>query len=164
MAAATLSSLIRRIEEIEQVPWVDQDPYEILSSGVPWGIHRTLVDTLGVDHEEISPEATLVGDLGVESIDLLDIVFKLEKAFGIEFHRRELSPEDILENGEFVSMDKINARGIEALRRRMPYADLSSLQEGTIVKNFLRQGFYTVGLLKKYLEYKLVKFTTPAKT
>ena len=46
-------------------------------------IRSALVDALGVDDDEVAPEATLVGDLGAESIDFLDIVFRLEKAFGI---------------------------------------------------------------------------------
>ena len=46
---------------------------------------------LGVDDDEVTAEATLVGDLGAESIDFLDIVFKLEKAFDIQIPREELS-------------------------------------------------------------------------
>jgi len=57
-------------------------------------VQTALVDALGVDEEEVTPPATMVGDLGAESIDFLDIVFKLEKAFGIEIPRKELSPED----------------------------------------------------------------------
>ena len=58
-------------------------------------VQEALVDALGVDDDEVSREATLVGDLGAESIDFLDIVFKLEKAFEITIPREELSPEDI---------------------------------------------------------------------
>ena len=47
-------------------------------------IQTALVDALGVDDEDVTPEATLVGDLGAESIDFLDIVFRLEKAFDIK--------------------------------------------------------------------------------
>jgi acyl carrier protein len=38
-------------------------------------ISLVLIDALGVDEDEISPEATLVGNLGAESIDFLDIVY-----------------------------------------------------------------------------------------
>ena len=64
-------------------------------------VQTALVDALGVDEDEVTPEATMVGDLGAESIDFLDIVFKLEKAFSIEIPRKELSPEDILTNFSF---------------------------------------------------------------
>ena len=43
-----------------------------------------------------------MGDLGAESIDFLDIVFRLEKAFDIKIPRGELFPEDILTNAEYV--------------------------------------------------------------
>ena len=46
-------------------------------------VRGVLVDALGVDEDEVTPEAKLVGDLGAESIDFMDIVFKLEKSFGI---------------------------------------------------------------------------------
>ena len=65
-----------------------------------------LVDALGVDEEEVTPQATLVGDLGAESIDFLDIVFKLEKAFSVEIPRKDLSPEDILTNAAYVQDGK----------------------------------------------------------
>jgi acyl carrier protein len=46
-------------------------------------VRTCLVDALGVDEEEVTPGATMVGDLGAESIDFLDIVFRLEKTFNI---------------------------------------------------------------------------------
>jgi len=49
----------------------------------------------------------MVGDLGAESIDFLDIVFRLEKAFGIEIPRAELFPEDILTSAEYVQDGKV---------------------------------------------------------
>ncbi len=42
-------------------------------------VKEALVEALGVDDDEVTPEATMVGDLGAESIDFLDIVFRLEK-------------------------------------------------------------------------------------
>ena len=59
-------------------------------------VRAALVDALGVDEEDVTPEATMVGDLGAESIDFLDIVFRLEKAFSIKIPRGELFPEDVL--------------------------------------------------------------------
>ena len=50
-------------------------------------VQETLVDALGVDDDEVTEEATLVDELGAESIDFLDIVFRLEKNFGIKIPR-----------------------------------------------------------------------------
>ena len=46
-------------------------------------VSATLIEALNVDEDEIKPTATLQGDLGAESIDFLDIVFRLERAFGV---------------------------------------------------------------------------------
>src|SRR5690349_19078037 len=88
-------------------------------------VRTALVDALGVDDEEVTPEATLVGDLGAESIDFLDIVFRLEKAFNIKIPRGELFPEDILTSAEYVQNGRVTADGIAQLKQRMPFADLS---------------------------------------
>ena len=55
-------------------------------------VKEALIDALGVDDDEVTDEATMVGDLGAESIDFLDIVFKLEKAFEFRFHETNFSP------------------------------------------------------------------------
>ena len=75
-------------------------------------IRTALVDALGVDEEDVTPQATLVGDLGAESIDFLDIVFRLEKAFDIKIPRGELFPEDILTDAKYVQDGKVTEVGI----------------------------------------------------
>lgn len=52
-------------------------------------VSATLVEALNVDEDEIRPTSTLTGDLGAESIDFLDIVFRLEREFGIKIPREE---------------------------------------------------------------------------
>ncbi len=76
-------------------------------------VRAALVDALGVDDDEVTPEATMVGDLGAESIDFLDIVLKLEKAFGINIPREELFPDDILTNASFVKDGKVTPDGLQ---------------------------------------------------
>ncbi len=88
-------------------------------------VQEALVDALGVDDDEVTPAATMVGDLGAESIDFLDIVFRLEKAFDIEIPRSELFPEDILTNAEYVKDGRVTADGIAELQKRMPFVDMS---------------------------------------
>ena len=82
-------------------------------------VKTALVDALGVDDDEVTREATMVGDLGAESIDFLDIVFRLEKAFGIEIPRSELFPDDVLTNAEYVKDGKVTPFGIAELKKRM---------------------------------------------
>ena len=99
-------------------------------------VQAALVDALGVDDDEVTPPATLVGDLGAESIDFLDIVFRLEKSFNIKIPRGELFPEDILTNADYVEDGKINEAGLAELRRRMPFADLDRFAEDPQVQEF----------------------------
>jgi len=116
-------------------------------------VQTALVDALAVDEEEVTPEATMVGDLGAESIDFLDIVFRLEKAFEIEIPRSELFPEDILTNAEYVEDGRVTARGLEELKTRMPFADLTRFEANPAVQDF--GNLLTVSDLCRYLESKV---------
>ena len=116
-------------------------------------VREALVDALGVDDDEVQPAATMVGDLGAESIDFLDIVFRLEKAFSIEIPRSELFPEDILTNAEYVNEGKVTAAGITELKKRMPFADLSKFEANPMVQDF--GNLLTVQDLCRYVEQKV---------
>jgi acyl carrier protein len=118
-------------------------------------VREALVDALGVDDDEVTPEATLRGDLDAESIDFLDIVFRLEKAFDIKIERGELIPMDLLENTDFVQDGKVNAAGIVELKKRMPFADLSKFEANPNVQNLGEQ--LTVQDMVNFVEYKLKK-------
>ena len=99
-------------------------------------VQEALVDALGVDDDEVTEEATMVGDLGAESIDFLDIVFKLEKAFEITIPRDELFPDDILTNAEFIDGGKVTEAGLVKLKERMPFADLTKFEQNPLVQDF----------------------------
>src|SRR6188768_2283754 len=116
-------------------------------------VQGVLVDALGVDEDEVKPDATLQGDLGAESIDFLDIVFRLEKAFGIKIERGELFPEDILTNTEYVEDGKVNSAGMSKLKERMPFADLSRFEADPNVQNLGKQ--LTVQDMCNFVEHKL---------
>jgi acyl carrier protein len=116
-------------------------------------VRSALVDALGVDEEDVSPNATMVGDLGAESIDFLDIVFRLEKAFGIKISRGELFPEDVLSSSEYVVDGKVNAKGIATLKSRMPFADLAKFEQNPSVQNFANT--LTVEDMVRYVQSKL---------
>ena len=117
-------------------------------------VARVLVEALNVDEDEVRPAATLQGDLGAESIDFLDIVFRLEREFGIKIPRGELFPESIFQGDpDFVQDGKVTDSGMAELRSRMPYADLSGLDHDR------RAGavpdLFTVGLVTQYVTWKL---------
>ncbi|MFO0921091.1 MAG: acyl carrier protein [Pirellulales bacterium] len=99
-------------------------------------VKSALVDALGVDDDEVQPGATIIGDLGAESIDFLDIVFRLEKAFSIKIPREELFPEDILQNESYIQGGKVTGEGLTELKKRMPWADLSKFEANPRVQDF----------------------------
>lgn len=118
-------------------------------------VQEALVDALGVEDDEVTSEATLQGDLDAESIDFLDIVFRLEKAFNIKIERGELFPEDILTDTSYVSGGKVNAEGIAKLKERMPFANLTAFEADPQVQTLGKQ--LTVQDMCGFVEYKLAQ-------
>ncbi len=116
-------------------------------------IKTALVDALGVDDDEIVPEATLVGDLGAESIDFLDIVFRLEKAFSIKIPRGELFPEDVLTDAKYVQDGRVTEAGLAELRKRMPFANLDDFTKNPVVQDF--GNLLTVADMCRFVEGKV---------
>jgi acyl carrier protein len=117
-------------------------------------VARVLVEALSVDGEEIEPTAKLQGDLGAESIDFLDIMFRLEREFGIRIPAGELFPESIFQGDpDFVQDGRVTDEGVAELRRRMPYADLRSLDVDRQLRNVPE--LFTVGLVTNYIAWKL---------
>ncbi|OHB69872.1 MAG: acyl carrier protein [Planctomycetes bacterium RBG_13_63_9] len=116
-------------------------------------IQLALVDALGVEEDEVTPEATLVGDLGAESIDFLDIVFRLEKGFDIKIPRGELFPEDVLTNSDYVEDGRVTESGLEELRKRMPFAHLDEFAKNPVVQDF--GNLLTVADMCRFVETKV---------
>ena len=114
-------------------------------------VQDVLVNALGVDEEEVTPEATLRGDLGAESIDFLDISFRLEKAFGIKIPRGELFPENL--DPSFVQDNKLTDAGLAEVKRRLPHADLSKLEQTRDTS--LIPNLFAVQDIVDYLDRKL---------
>jgi acyl carrier protein len=117
-------------------------------------VRTTLVDALGVDEEQVTPAARLKADLGAESIDFLDIVFRLERQFGIQIPRDELFPESIFQgDATFVADGRVTPVGLAALEKQMPYADLSEFKKDPQLSKV--EDLFTVELLVRYLHMRL---------
>jgi len=96
----------------------------------------------------------LMGDLGAESIDFLDIVFRLEKTFGIKIPREELFPaESLLNNPEFVKNGKLTETGLAELRNKVPHTDLTAFENDPDVNKL--GDLFTVRAIVNYVESKL---------
>lgn len=117
-------------------------------------VQEVLVDALGLDDDEVTSEATLMGDLGAESIDFLDIVFRLEKAFDIKVPREELFPaESVLNNPEFVSGGKLTEKGLAEIKDKMPHTDLSEFEQDPDVNKIA--DLFTVDAIVNFIEIKV---------
>lgn len=116
-------------------------------------VQAVLEDALGVDDDEVTMEATLGPDLGAESIDYLDIVFRLEKAFGIKIDQAELMPNDVLTDPAYVEDGKITDKGIAELQAKMPHADLSAVEASRDVEDFEKA--FTVKTLVEFVKSKV---------
>ena len=117
-------------------------------------VQGVLVDALGVDDNEVTPEATLMGDLGAESIDFLDIVFRLEKAFGIKIPREELFPaESLMNNSQYVVNGKLTEAGLSELRKKMPHTDITEFEKDPNINKL--GNLFNVKAIVNYVENKL---------
>jgi len=117
-------------------------------------VSATLVEALNVDEDEIQRTSTLQGDLGAESIDFLDIVFRLEREFGIKIPRNELFPESIFQGDpEFVQNGKVTQKGLDELRQKMPFADIAKFEQNPELTAL--SDLFTVEMITKYIEGKL---------
>jgi acyl carrier protein len=117
-------------------------------------VKKQLVEALSVDEDEVTPTARLQADLNAESIDFLDIVFRLEREFGIKIDRNELFPESIFQGDpDFVQDGQVTAKGLAELKERMPYADLARFEADPM---FERLGdLFTVDLIVRYIQTKV---------
>jgi Acyl carrier protein len=119
-------------------------------------VSATLVDALAVDEDEVKHEATLAGDLGAESIDFLDIVFRLEKNFGIKIPKGELFPDEkLFTDPEYVQDGKLTSKGIDELRARLPFADVDDFAKNPETSRI--NDLYTVDTIVRYIASKLDK-------
>src|SRR5262249_55128108 len=121
-------------------------------------VREVLEDALGVDEDEITPEASITGDLGAESIDFLDIQFRLEKKFStpakpFKIEKGEMFPENLMENAAWVNNGKVTDAGMSVLRQRMPHMDFSRFESDRDVNKVGE--LFTVQSLVDFVERKL---------
>ena len=116
-------------------------------------VKDVLVDALGVDEDEVKPDSVIKDDLGAESIDFLDIMFRLEKAFGIKIPKGELMPENVATDPNYVQNNTLTANGITMLKEKMPHSDFTEFEKDPTVDNMSK--LFTVEAITNYVEGKL---------
>ena len=115
-------------------------------------VQGVLVDALGVDDDEVTETARLTTDLHAESIDFLDIVFRIEKAFGFKIGQGELFPDNI-NDPKYVTDGVVNAAGLALLKEKMPHVDFTAFSADPKLEKVSE--VFTVDSLVKFVAYKL---------
>ncbi|MGR3319187.1 MAG: phosphopantetheine-binding protein [Candidatus Anammoxibacter sp.] len=121
-------------------------------------VAESIAEALDVEIDEITPEANLMDDLGAESIDFLDIIFRIENTFNIKIPRggmqKEITAADGLKEEDLIVSGTLTALGIENLKKYMPEVDPAKITEGfkadDIPTLFTCQTF--VNMVKKILD------------
>lgn len=117
-------------------------------------VREIIVEALGVDEEQVGLKTRLIDELDAESLDFLDIVFRLERAFGIKVPRGEIEKKARggLSDEEFEQNGTLTPQGLKALQRVMPEVDPIYFKEGLAVKDIPRlftvETFYNIVLEK----------------
>jgi acyl carrier protein len=121
-------------------------------------VRSVLEEALGADEGEITMDASLTADLQAESIDFLDIVFRLEKTFStperpFKISQGELFPENLMENPAWVSDGRFTDEGMAMLKQRMPHVDFAQFDSDRDVSKVAAT--ITVKSLVDFIERKL---------
>ena len=116
-------------------------------------VSEALVEALDLDEEDITLQAKLSADLGAESIDFLDITFRLEQAFGISIPQGDLVPDNVLNDPQYVQNGKLTDKGMTEFEARMPHADLTEFKQDPDVGKIM--DLFTVETIVKFIRGKL---------
>ena len=121
-------------------------------------VQAVLVDALGVDDDEVKPDAVIKDDLGAESIDFLDIMFRLEKAFGIKIPRGEMMPENLTQDPNIVKDGVVTPAGLAMLKEKMPHSNFTEFEKDPKLDNMSK--LFTVDAIVNYVQQKLEQPST----
>lgn len=93
-------------------------------------VQGAVAEALALDEDEVTPDATLMDDLGAESIDLLDILFRLERSVGVKIQAADLGEhlQGGIPDDEFSDADEvITEKGLAHLKEVLPQIDTEEL-------------------------------------
>lgn len=117
-------------------------------------VRKIVAESLGRKLDDVKLDSILMSDLGAESLDFLDIVFRLERDFGIEITRGEMerASRGDMSQEEFAPAGVISEAGLARLRELMPEAAeriKPGLRPSTILTLFSVQTFANMVIGKR---------------
>lgn len=118
-------------------------------------IQAIIADALYLDAAEVTRNSNLVHDLGAESIDFLDIIFRLEKEFAIKLPRGDMEKRARggLKEEEFAVNGVLQTKGLERLRALMPEIDASAFKTGLNIREI--PSLFTVATFERMVAEQL---------
>jgi acyl carrier protein len=118
-------------------------------------VQECLAGALGIEPGEIRPESSLVRDLGAESIDFIDIIFRLEKTFEIKIPSGELFPTNLFNDPQVVQAGRVTPEGLKLLRERLPFVNLKEFEKDPQVAKLADT--FTVQMVLGYVQDRVSK-------
>ena len=118
-------------------------------------VREILTGALGIDADEIRVNSSLTKDLGAESIDFIDIIFRLEKSFDIKIPSGDLFPATILNDERYVQNGVITSAGLGLLKENYPYIDLCEFSKDPQVAKLADQ--FNVKMIVEYIQDRVGK-------
>ena len=105
---------------------------------------------------EITPDTSLVTDLAVDSLDLVEIVYDVDEAYDIQLEPDELFPQRLLRDPDHVNEGTITAGGIAKLREQFTFTSLAEIAPGTPVADVAGK-LLTMRVFADYVAYVIGK-------
>jgi len=122
-------------------------------------VRKVIAESLCVELDEVTLKANLINDLGAESIDFLDIMFRLEKEFDIKIPQREIEKQARggISDAEFEVEGILQPKGMARLQELLPEIDSSAWREGMAMREL--PALFTVavfcGIVRRKMDGKL---------
>ena len=118
-------------------------------------VKAVVADALYLEADEVKRESSLMKDLGAESIDFLDIVFRLEKEFSIKLPKGEIEKRARggLSEAEFSVDGKLTPEALVAIQRAMPEVNAANLKKGMLLRDI--PSLFTVSTFERMVNEQL---------
>lgn len=121
---------------------------EEIEATIEASIRKALQREVGV----ITPETSLPGDLGVDSLDFVEVVYGVEEAYDIELEPDELFPQRMLRDPKYVEEGKITADGVAKLRESFSFTQPPAVEPGMPVADVANR-LLTVRVFADYVAH-----------
>lgn len=128
---------------------------QVSSDNVDQRVMNVIAESLCVELDEVSMESNLINDLGAESIDFLDIMFRLEKEFDIKIPQREIERQarGDMPPEEFEVDGILQPKGVARLKQLIPEIDPTAWREGMALREL--PALFTVAVFAGIVKRKL---------